>query len=145
MEPQTLTRNGAKPALDDVPYLSAQDILGLDDTQIEDVDMRPFWPGKVRMRGMTGNGRDRYEREMVELKDGAPVIRMRHIRATLVQRCAIKPDGSPLFTIEQVENLGSRSARALDRLFNVAKRLSGIGEKDIEELGGNSGDGPSAD
>ncbi len=44
-------------------------------------------------------------------------------------------DGQPLFNKGDVFALGEKSAGALDRVFSVASRLSGIGEADIEDLG----------
>ena len=43
-------------------------------------------------------------------------------------------DGALLFTAADVEQLGAKSALALDRVFDVAARLSGFRESDIEEL-----------
>ena len=42
------------------------------------------------------------------------------------------------FTENQVEELGKKSAKVLDRLFDAAQKLSGIGVDDVEALLGNS-------
>jgi hypothetical protein len=42
-----------------------------------------------------------------------------------------------------VEALGKKSAAALNRVFEVAQRLSGITDDDVEELAKNSVGGPS--
>ena len=47
-------------------------------------------------------------------------------------------DGSALFGLEDVPALQTKSASAMDRVFQVAQRLSGIGQEDIEETVKNS-------
>ncbi len=54
-------------------------------------------------------------------------------------------EGKPLFTRSDVEKLGQKSAAVLDRLFTVAQRLSGVAEKDVEELANSFVDGLSED
>jgi hypothetical protein len=39
-----------------------------------------------------------------------------------------------MFTAGDLEILGSKSAAALDRIFTVSRKLSGLTEEDIEEL-----------
>ena len=43
-----------------------------------------------------------------------------------------------MFTDRDVERLGKKSALALDRIYEVAQRLNGIGKKEIDELTKNS-------
>ena len=64
-----------------------------------------------------------------------------NIRAKLVARCIIEDDGTPMFTQQDVHALGLKSSAALDRVFEVASRLSGISKDDLEELGKDSPNG----
>ena len=47
--------------------------------------------------------------------------------------------GKPLFTKTDITALSKKSASALDRIFQVAQKLSGIGQDEIEETVKNSG------
>jgi len=43
-----------------------------------------------------------------------------------------------LFTVADIDALGQKSAKALDRIFEIAQRLSKIGANDVEEMAKNS-------
>jgi hypothetical protein len=66
------------------------------------------------------------------------------MRAKLVARCVVNSDLEPVFTQQDVNALGELSASALDRVFEVASRLSGLSEADLEAASGNSGTGQDA-
>ena len=42
-----------------------------------------------------------------------------------------------VFTDDQAEALGKKSAKVLARLYNVAAKLNGLSKEDVEELRGN--------
>jgi hypothetical protein len=42
-----------------------------------------------------------------------------------------------MFSDQDVTKLGKKSARALDRVFDVSQRLSGITKEDVEDLAKN--------
>jgi len=113
--------------------LSRDDILKVQDIQIEEVDV-PEWGGSVFVKGMTGTERDLFENSIVETKGKSSRVNMRNIRAKLVVQSACDADGNLLFSQKDVEVLGKKSAAALQRVFDVASRLSGISDKDVEEL-----------
>lgn len=110
--------------------LTRDQILSADDLPIEEVDV-PEWGGTVLVRGMQGNERDRFEMAMYLTKDDLEQKAV--VRARVVAWCTLDDDRRQLFTSKDVEWLGRKSARALDRVFDVAKRLSGIGEKAAKE------------
>jgi hypothetical protein len=59
--------------------------------------------------------------------------------AKLVARCIIDPDTrEPMFTQSDVHALGEKSGAALDRVFTVAQRLSGMSDDDLGALGKDS-------
>lgn len=122
--------------------LSKEAIFGADDRRYEDVPC-PEWGGTVRLRSLTGSERDAYEAS-IEKQVGNKVVRdVRNFRARLVVLSAINEDGTPLFERNDVVALSNRSAAALDRLFDVACRLSGISDDDVKELEEGFGDAPS--
>lgn len=116
-------------------YLTRDAILEAHDLPHEDVAV-PEWGGTVRVRGLTGAERDAFEASVVG--DRGKTMNMRNLRARLVAITIVDEDGKRLFSDADVVALGSKSGAALDRLFSVAQRLSGITHGDIEALEKNS-------
>lgn len=122
--------------------LSRDAILQAQDLPHEDVEV-PEWGGAVRVRALTGAERDAFEQSIVEQrtagKPGASVkMNMRNIRAKLVALTVVDGEGNRLFTDRDADLLGKKSAAALDRVFAVAQKLSGISPEDVDELAKNS-------
>lgn len=101
-------------------YLSAEDILGADDLKSQEVEV-PEWGGVVRLRPMSGEE----ALKLVELsgtdRTGAAL--------RVVALCAVKEDGSRLFTDEQIVALRAKSAAALLRLQKKAMELNSLVEE----------------
>lgn len=95
----------------------------------------PSLKGDVIVRGMTGKERDAFEASLVEGKGKKRDINTRNLRAKLVAFCCVDEQGNRLFSDADAEALGDVRADALDRLFSVAQRLSGITQEDADELG----------
>ena len=112
--------------------LSAAQIEAVDDRTHEDVEV-PEWGGTVRVVGLTGADRDAYEATFVDAKGKPAVQRLRNIRAKLVVKCLVDADGNRLFTDDKAKALGEKNGAVIDRLFDVARRLSGIGQGAVEE------------
>lgn len=87
------------------------------------------------MRGMTGVERDVFEASCWEGRGKARAFVTRGLRAKLVASCAVDDQGHRLFTDADVEALGQVRADMLDRLFGVAQRLSGMSDRDLDDLG----------
>ena len=115
--------------------LSKESILNIADITTQEVVV-PEWNGSVFVRSMSGAERDAFEAELVEAKKGAGT-NLNNVRAKLAVRVVCDKGGTRLFTDADAEQLGRKSAAALDRIFTVAQKLSGIGEKEIAELEGN--------
>lgn len=113
--------------------LNRDDILGVKDIEIEKVDV-PEWHGSVFVKGMSGTERDRFEASIVEQRGKNAKVSMLNIRAKLAAESICDEDGEKLFSVEDVVDLGKKSASALQRIFDVAQRLSGITDDDVEEL-----------
>jgi len=110
--------------------LTKEQILQADDRRMEEVEV-PEWGGKVMVRGLTGTERDEFETELLAAGRRGDY---RGVRAKLVVRSIVDAAGAPLFTRADIDELGNKSGVALDRVFAVAQRLSGLRQKDIEEL-----------
>lgn len=129
-------------------YLSAEQILDAQDLVIEDVPV-PEWNGTVRVKGMSGTERDRFEAGFVgnNMKPLPPDKALEYYRARIAAACLVEADGKKMFrSIGELKRLSDKSAEALQRVVDVANRLSGLSEEDVAELTGNSetgGDGSS--
>jgi hypothetical protein len=114
-------------------YLSKDAILGADDILTETVYV-PEWKGHVIVCGLTGASKDSYDKSVIEVRGNKRSINMEHFRAKLLVRTLVTPDRQPLFTETDILKLGTKSAAVLDRLCQIAQRLSGMREEDAEEL-----------
>lgn len=117
--------------------LSRDAILGASDIKTEDVSV-PEWGGTVRVRGLDAKQRDEFESGLIETVGKTQRITMRNARARLAALSIVGEDNEPLFSPADVFLLGEKSGAALDRVFAVASRLSGIGDSDMDELTKNS-------
>lgn len=102
--------------------------------------------GEVIVQSMSGAERDRFESSLViEGKKGQQKADLKNVRARLVAATVVDDKGRKLFTPNDVEELGKISAAALDRMFSAARELSGMSEKDVEELAENLETTPTDD
>lgn len=116
--------------------LSAAEILEADDIVVEPVQV-PEWGGPgavVLVQTMTGFARDKFEDSITGKEGGA---NLSNIRAKMLSQSIVGEDGVLLFTDKDVAKLGKKSSKALDRCFEVARRLSGFTKEDIDELAKN--------
>jgi hypothetical protein len=113
--------------------LSREQILQAKDLVTEVVEV-PEWSGSVLVKSLTGAERDQYESAIVEQKGRDTKVNMRNARARLVALSVVDEEGKRLFSPNDVSLLGAKSAAALQRVFNVSMRLSGISAEDVREL-----------
>ena len=125
-----------------MPLLTKKQILDAPDLKTEDVEV-PEWGGTVRVRALTGTQRDAYQFSIVHVENAKAVTDMTNVSAKLVAFSIIDERGNLLFNESEVEALGQKSSAALDRVFTVASRLSGLTKADIEAIAKNSGGVPS--
>ncbi len=117
--------------------LTRDEILGADDLKTESVDV-PEWGGSVFVRELTGAERDTWEASVVKTNGTKVTIDSQNMRAKLVALCVVDGDGKRVFTAKDAKELGAKSAAALDRVVDAARRLSRIGEDELENLGKGS-------
>lgn len=129
----------------DVPakpkYASKQAIFGISDMKIEDLYV-PEWDVTVRIRSLTGFERDTFENSLIDQRGKKNKLDMRNARAKLVALCVIDEDGNRMFEDSEIGMLGMKNAAALDKIYDVASRMCGMSDADIEELTGNLKDDP---
>jgi hypothetical protein len=113
--------------------LGRSEILGAQDLARELVPC-PEWGGAVWVRTMTAAERDEWEASRLHGEGRRRDVSLENMRASLVAACAVDEHGNRLFDDADVEALGAKSARALDRLFQVAQRLNGVTAEDLDEI-----------
>lgn len=146
MPPHMETLNGvaddvAAPALTIVPSerkrLTGADIRKKRDLVTEDVEI-PEWDGWVTVKALSAKERDDFENSVLVKRGKVKEFQNTNIRAKLAVRTTINPDGTRVWTDDDAEWLGDKNASAVNRIYNVAGRLSGITDADADELEGNS-------
>lgn len=113
--------------------LSKDDILNADDLTEVTLSV-PEWGGEVIVKAMSGVERDEFERSIYH--DG--IKDFDNIRAKLCAMSIVDESGKRVFTMADIMKLGEKSGKALDRVFTVAKKLSGIGKQELTGLKKNS-------
>jgi hypothetical protein len=130
-----------KPVEEDRRYGTEADILAIDDSLREDVWI-PEWDCWMQVRGLTGTERDAWEASITNMEGRRTRMNLQNFRAKLVARTTVQPGtNDPVFHNPVL--LGQKSASALQRLFEVAQKLSRLTDEDVEELTGNSSGDPS--
>ena len=107
----------------------AEDILGIDDNHLETVNV-PEWKRDISIRNMSGTERDEWENSI--LVNGK--VSHENLRAKLLVKTLCDEHGNRLFSDQQAPALGQKNAAVLDRLFDISKRVNGIGVAEINEL-----------
>jgi len=117
-----------------VVFLTKEQILAAADLPEEVVDV-PEWGGKVLIRGMTGAERDKFEESVMVTRGNNRELNLRNFRAKLVALSIVDPvTKERMFSDNEIAELGKKSARALQRVFEAALRLNGMTDQSVEEL-----------
>jgi len=113
--------------------LTREAILTAIDLKTVDVEV-PEWGGTVRLRAMTGTARDEFGRSLLGA-DGK--YTGTGYNAKIAAASIVKEDGELMFTEDDVQVLGERSAAALQRVADAADELNALGAKAVETAKGN--------
>ena len=128
--------------------LTRKEILNVQDRPQEEVHV-PEWgeDAYVLVKSMSGRERDKFESSIMKVvgegKNAKAQADYTNMRAKLIAMTAVDEEGNLLFTERDVEQIGQKSGKALDRLFAAAQRLSGITDTDVEDMTKNSPAGQS--
>jgi hypothetical protein len=113
--------------------LSKDQILEASDLKAVEVQV-PEWGGSVLVRTMTGADRDAFEASMVTVNpDGSRTPDMRNLRSKLVALTLVDEASNRLFDVSDIPRLAMKSSAALERVFEVAQRINGLGLKAEED------------
>lgn len=125
-------------------FLTRDQIVEVEDTEYAEVDC-PEWGGTVRLKSIKGRQRDEYEQSLILERGGSRQMNLRNARAKLIVLCAVDEQGRLLFTPDDLNMLGRKNAKPLDRLFDACRKLAGLSEDDVEKLTENFGAARSDD
>lgn len=137
-DPELFTTETAPPLASTRKRISRAEILASRDIKAEIVYV-PEWGGDVLVQALTGTERDLLEQSTIEQR-GRTNIRNNfgNFRAKVVALSCVDEDGTRLFSDSDVAALGRKSAGALQLVYNKAAELSGMTDRDVEDLVGNS-------
>ena len=113
-----------------------EQILGCEDLPLEKVNIKQ-WKMDVYVRGLSAAERDQFETEMFDVVGKDVKMNRKNLRARLVVLTVCDEKGNRIFKDEDLAALGKKSGAALDKLFTLAQKLSGIGAADVEEMVSN--------
>lgn len=118
--------------------LTADEIRKAQDIQIEPLEI-PEWGGTVYTRTISGTGRDELERAIAEKTPGGKSrVSQVNLRARVAVRVLCDSTGNLLFKPEDAEELGKKSGKALERIFDRACLQSGLMAHGVEGAAKNS-------
>lgn len=128
-------------------FVTPQEILAAKAAGWEAVFL-PSLKKHVIVVGMSGKARDSFEASLVTGRGKKRDVSTDNIRAKLAARCIYtappEKGGVRAFTDAQADELGEVRADILSPIFSVAQKLSGVSDEDIDELGKDSTETPSA-
>jgi hypothetical protein len=110
-------------------------IIATNDTQSEILNV-PEWGLDVEIRGMSGAARANMTQTAADNNGGVDYVRM---MPNIVIGCVFDPEtGERVFNDDDHEIVMEKSGSALDNIVKVAMRLSGFGDKAVDEAGKDS-------
>jgi|TARA_R100001530_G_scaffold56739_2_gene41382 hypothetical protein len=100
-------------------FLTKEQILNADDLETKEVKA---FGGKILIRSLTAEEREELRKEVEA--SGQDLLKM---MVKLVSLTVINEKKERLFTENDVEALSKKSAKELDKVFQVAQSLAGLG------------------
>jgi len=124
--------------------LTKEQVSAAQDLTTEEVEV-PQWGGSVLVRGLTARERGQFMAMLVDQRKGGNRTRLEDLQVRLCAMSIVDEQGRRMFSDSELSLLARKSARALQPIFEVAQRLSGLSDEQVEELSGNSEETPSDD
>lgn len=121
--------------------LTKEAILAAKDLAEEIVEVKE-WGGSVKIRALDGLRRDEFEAHLIQNPGKNYKVNLKGARTKLLSMSIIGEDDKPMFSSEE---LIVKSGTVLNRLFDVAQRLSGLSDEDIKKTTEDLKDAQDAD
>lgn len=104
----------------------------------ERVPLPEFGEGAyINVHGMTAKARGQFEQQFQTKGGKQSARRLQEVRQRLLVACCRDDEGNPVFTPDDIDAIGEQSSAVVERIVNVAMRLCGMKDDDIETLAGN--------
>ena len=116
--------------------LTAADIASVQDFKYVDVDM-PQWGGTVRLRNLTADALDEYNRSLFTPQGDKFVPNAVRRRLKLVSQCFCDERGD-VDAKANIEALSKRDGTDIDTLYEAAAALNKLTQASREEIAKNS-------
>jgi hypothetical protein len=107
-------------------------ILKVLDRKIEKVTVPEWGDEAICLKTLSVRERDDYTMRCMERTKGETTD-VRGMREALLVMCIVDEDGAHLFSRDDEELLGGKSAEVIDRLYEIACKLNGLGEDEVKE------------
>jgi len=116
-------------------FLTKDQILAADDIPFRDVSV-PEWPdangepGMVRVAGLDAKEASSFSSKLVSVdgKGNFKELHLDYFMPELLQRTLVDENFKPLFSKQDIEALGKKSAAVMKRLSDIAQELSGLSD-----------------
>ena len=112
--------------------LTKEQILQKQDLLIESVDV-PEWGGRIYVRSLSGTEREEYEKICSD-RSRSKNFDMRGLRVKLIVLSVCDKDGKRIFGESDEAKLNKKSAAVIEKVFNAAKKASGLSDQDVKDL-----------
>ena len=104
------------------------------------------WGLTLTVRGLSGAERDTWQSSLVRVQGEDVIPNPANASAKLVAKCIVDPKSHKrVFSDADINELGKKSGRELNKVYKLAARLSGIGEDTLEALEKNFESGQDGD
>ena len=113
-------------------FLTKEQIVNVNDLETKEFYVKE-WKASVRIRTLTSRERDDFEASLFS-KGDLKKPTMSNFRAKLVSMVLVDGEGKTMFNPQEAEQLGRKSASALDAIFTEAQKMSGITKQDVEDM-----------
>lgn len=98
------------------------------------IDLPVFRDEKLFMKGMSGAQRDKWESALIVGRGKKRRVDTANVRAKLVVQTLVWENGERVFMDSDADTVGGWPVRVLNPLYEVAQRLSGVSDEDVDEL-----------
>lgn len=112
--------------------LTKEQILAADDRSTKEIPV-PEWGDTALLRVMSGTERESFEREWQSTEDRL----LPQYKLKMLRRCLCDSAGAPLFSDDELEQLGEKSAKVIERLFRECMVLNGFETNSVEDAAKN--------
>lgn len=127
-------------------FLTKEAILNSKDSKIE-IEEIPEWNGKVGVKTMSGEERDKFEQESIRRRGGkatsAANVDIKGLKCFLLSLTLCDKEGNRLFQEAEIKDLNKKNGDVIDRLFYTSQRINKLDSKSLKDAEKNLEKTPS--